>query len=194
MILVITPELVVPNETDRINQMFQEGLDLLHIRKPGINRNELTDFINEIDETFHPQLVLHTHYDLGQEYMISRFHCREADRQQKKDMSFVEGTIISTSVHHITTYNSLEKKWEYAFISPFFPSISKKGYGDDSTIIDEIKERNNPQVKLIALGGITHENIQKAFDTRVDGVALLGGVWEVDQPLEAFKKCRKAIL
>lgn len=194
MILVITPELIVPNETDRINQMFQEGLDLLHIRKPWISRNEIIEFLTQIDETFHSQLVLHTHYDLGKEYHISRFHFREIDREQGKYKPFVPENIISTSVHDITTYNTLDKEWEYAFISPFFPSISKKGYGTDSTIKEEIQYRNNPDVKLIALGGINHDNIHEVFESGADGAALLGAVWESEEPLKVFRKCRNVLM
>ena len=90
MITVITPELIVPNETDFINQMFQEGLDLLHIRKPWISRNEMIEFITQIDESFYTQLVLHTYYDLGKEFTISRFHFREIDRQEEMYKSFAK--------------------------------------------------------------------------------------------------------
>lgn len=194
MILVITPELMVPGETDTINQLFQEGLDVLHIRKPWISNNEMIEFIAKIDETFHSQLVLHTHYDLGKEYNISRFHFREIDRKEEIYKPFAEENTISTSVHDITTYNTLDKEWEYAFISPFFPSISKKGYGLDSTIKDEIKHRNNPDVKLIALGGIDQDNIHEVFKTEADGAALLGAIWESEEPLKVFKKCRNALM
>ncbi|TZF93199.1 thiamine phosphate synthase [Chryseobacterium panacisoli] len=193
MILVITPELIVPNETDTINEMFQEGLDLLHIRKPWITRNEMTEFITQIHETFYPQLVLHTHHDLGKEYPISRFHFREIDRKEEVYKCFAGKNTISTSVHNITTYNALDKEWEYAFISPFFPSISKKGYGLDSTIKEEIKLGNNPDVKLMALGGIDENNIHKVFETGVNGAALLGAIWESEEPLKVFKKCRNVL-
>lgn len=194
MILIITPELIVPNETDSINQMFQEGLNLLHIRKPWISRNEMIEFITQIDESFHSKLVLHTHYDLGKEYHISRFHFREIDREQGKYKPFVPENIISTSVHDITTYNTLDKEWEYAFISPFFPSISKKGYGTDSTIKEEIQYRNNPDAKLIALGGIDQDNIHEVFESGADGAALLGAVWESEEPLKVFRKCRNVLM
>lgn len=194
MILVITPEMIFPEETDIINEMFQEGLDLLHIRKPWISRNEMIEFITQIDESFHSKLVLHTHYDLGKEYHISRFHFREIDREQGKYKPFVLENIISTSVHDITTYNTLNKEWEYAFISPFFPSISKKGYGTDSTIKEEIQYRNNPDVKLIALGGINHDNIHEVFESGADGAALLGAVWESEEPLKVFRKCRNVLM
>ncbi|WP_288442735.1 thiamine phosphate synthase [uncultured Chryseobacterium sp.] len=194
MILVITPELIVPNETDFINQMFQEGLDLLHIRKPWISRNEMIEFITQIDESFYTQLVLHTYYDLGKEFTISRFHFREIDRQEEMYKSFAKENTISTSVHDIKTYNTLEKEWEYTFISPFFPSISKKGYGLNSTIKEEIKHRNNPDVKLIALGGIHQDNIHEVFDSDADGAALLGAIWESEEPLKVFKKCRNVLM
>ncbi|MBP2618254.1 thiamine phosphate synthase [Chryseobacterium jejuense] len=193
MILVITPEILVPNESEIINQMFHDGLDLLHIRKPWISPEKMTDFINSIDESFYGQLVLHNHYDLGQDYGISRFHFREEDRKEEKYKPFMKGNIVSTSVHEITTYNTLEREWEYAFISPFFPSISKKGYGIDSTVMESLNKRNNPDVMLIALGGIDSNRIQEVFDLGVDGVALLGAVWESDEPLSVFRKCRIAI-
>ncbi|MDR4953063.1 thiamine phosphate synthase [Chryseobacterium sp. ES2] len=194
MIIVITPELIVPNETDTIHQMFQEGLDLLHIRKPWISRNEMIEFITQIDETFYTQLVLHTHYDLGKEFNISRFHFREVDRKEEVYKSFAKENTISTSVHDIKTYNTLEKEWEYAFISPFFPSISKKGYGLNSTIKHEMAQRNNPDVKLIALGGIDQNNIHEVFESEADGAALLGAIWESEEPLKVFKKCRNVLM
>ncbi|MCS3532331.1 thiamine phosphate synthase [Chryseobacterium sp. JUb7] len=193
MIIVITPEEVVQKETELINELFHEGLDLLHIRKPFINSEEITDFIQKIDSTFHHQLVLHSHYDLAENFNISRFHFREIDRQNDLYKSFEDKT-ISTSVHDIEIFNELNEDWEYAFISPVFPSISKKGYGENLTVLNDIKKRNNSNVKLIALGGINDQNISKVFESDIDGVALLGSIWESKEPLNVLKKCRKSVL
>lgn len=193
MIIIITPEEIIENETEIINELFQEGLDLLHIRKPFINSEEMTDFIQKINSKFHHQLVLHNHYNLAKDYTISRFHFREIDRRNDLYKSFSDKT-ISTSVHDIESFNDLSEEWEYAFISPVFPSISKKGYGENSTILNDIKSLDNPNVKLIALGGINEKNINEAFESGADGVALLGGIWKNDQPLNVFKKCRQNVL
>ena len=193
MIIVISPEELVQNETEIINQLFQEGLDLLHIRKPFIVQNEMKDFIQKIDSKFHSQVVLHSHYDLAENFNISRFHFREIDRKNGLYQSFTDKT-ISTSVHDIESFNHLNKDWEYAFISSVFPSISKKGYGENSNILNDIKKRDNPNVKLIALGGINEKNISEVFESEVDGVALLGAIWEIDEPLNVFKKCRQNVL
>lgn len=179
MIVVITSEIPVQNETEIINQMFQEGLDLLHIRKPIMGREEMKSFLDSIDEIFYPQLVLHGYYDLRSDYQISRLHFREADRLTEINRPYIEENILSTSVHDIETYNTLGKEWEYAFISPVFPSISKKGYGENSNVMESIKYRNNQDVKLIALGGINGNNIRTVFENGADGAALLGAVWKV---------------
>jgi len=194
MILVITPETMIQNETEIINQMFQEGLDLLHIRKPKISREEMKNFLYRIDEEVYPQLVLHGYGDLGKDHHISRLHFREADRNAGIYKSHIGKNILSTSVHNMETYNALGKEWEYSFFSPVFPSISKKGYGEDSSLIEELKYRTNQEVKLIALGGINENNICKVFENGADGAALLGAVWNSDQPLNMFKKCRQNVL
>lgn len=193
MIVIITPEEWVRNETEWINELFREGLDLLHIRKPLMHREEMKSFIQKIEPGFHAQLVLHGHYDLTGDFGISRFHFREADRRNNVHKAFA-GKVISTSVHDIGTFNELDDEWEYAFISPVFPSISKKGYGEESTVLNDIKNRNNPKVKLIALGGINENNIHKVFDSEADGAALLGAIWEDNDPLNIFRKCRQNVL
>ncbi len=193
MIIVITPEEVVQNETEIINELFQEGLDLLHIRKSFINSEEIASLIQKIKPEFYDQLVLHSHYHLAEDFDISRFHFREIDRKNDLFKSFNDKT-ISTSVHDIETFNELNENWEYAFISPAFPSISKKEYGGNSNILNDIKKRSNSKVKLIALGGINDKNVNKVFDNQIDGVALLGAIWESKEPLNIFKKCRQNIL
>lgn len=193
MIIVITPEEFVQNEAEIINELFLEGLDFLHIRKPFVNSEEITDFIQKINPEFHHQLVLHSHHHLAEDFNISRFHFREIDRENGLHQSFKD-EIISTSVHDIQTFNELNEDWEYAFISPVFPSISKKGYGENSTILKSIKNRNNSNVKLVALGGINDKNINEVFESQVDGVALLGSIWESEEPLNVFRKCRQNVL
>jgi len=193
MIIVITPEELVQNETEIINELFQEGLDLLHIRKPFINSEEMAGFIQMINPEFHQQLVLHSHYEWAENFNISRFHFREIDRQNNLYASFIDRT-ISTSVHDIEVFNELNEDWEYAFISPVFPSISKKGYGENSNTLNDIKKRRNSDMKLIALGGINENNIHNVFDKNIDGVALLGAIWESNEPIQNFKKCRQNVL
>ena len=194
MIIIISSEENFPDEAEIVNQLFQEGLDLFHVRKPFINNQEMKDFLGLIDKAFCSQLVLHSHFELAKQYGISRLHCREEDRMNGLYEKYVESYIMSTSVHDINSFNTLGSEWEYAFLSPFFPSISKKGYGIEATILEESKERYNQDVKLIALGGINEKNVFEVLNTKVDGIALLGVVWQSDHPVETFKNCKNEMV
>ncbi|MBK1895019.1 thiamine phosphate synthase [Chryseobacterium paridis] len=194
MIIVISPEEILPNEVDIVNEMFQEGLELFHIRKPFISDQEMILFLDQINESFHSQLVMHGHFELAGEYGISRLHIRENDRINGLHAMYAENYLTSTSVHNINAFNALEKDWEYAFLSPFFPSISKQGYGEASTILEEVRMRHNQNVKLIALGGIQEENVERALHSGAEGVALLGAIWQNEQPVSVFHKCREGVM
>lgn len=193
MILVITPEDPVQNEMMVINHLFREKLDLLHVRKPGMSIEAMREYISRIDPDYHCQLVLHSHYSLAEEFGISRIHFRESDRQNVPDHFFDE-FILSTSVHTIDCFNELDARWEYAFISPVFPSISKKGYGTDSGILESIQYRKNDRSGLIALGGISQHTIDAVFTEDVDGAALLGAIWQSEEPIQVYTACRQCAL
>jgi thiamine-phosphate pyrophosphorylase len=63
----------------------------------------------------------------------------------------------------------LGKRMGICFHKPIFPSISKKGYGIESTVIESLKEKNNPHVKAGCLRRIYSGNIQEVSELGVDG-------------------------
>jgi thiamine-phosphate pyrophosphorylase len=192
MIIVITPEQAIRNETEIINELFQEGLELLHVRKPLMDAAAMSNYMKNIDSGHHGQLVLHSHHILAEEFGTSRLHFKESERPDIPDYFFDE-YIVSTSVHDISSFNTLDARWEYALISPVFPSISKQGYGNGTTILESIRKRDNDS-GLVALGGINQYNIDRVFSEDVDGAALLGAVWESEEPLKIYIECRQNAL
>lgn len=190
MIIVITPEQSVRNETEIINQLFQEGLGLLHLRKPDMSMETMRHYIKTIHPGYREKVVLHSHYSLAGESGISRLHYKESERPDITDHFFDE-YMVSTSVHSIDCFNTLDARWEYALISPVFPSISKQGYGNGTTILESIRHRDNDQSGLIALGGINPHNIDTVFSADVNGAALLGAIWESKEPIKTYIRCRK---
>jgi thiamine-phosphate pyrophosphorylase len=186
MIVIISPEEPALNETAFVNSFFENGLDLFHVRKYGFSDTEMQRYLNAIDLKFRNQIVSHSHFHLAKELGIHRLHFREAERMKKSYLSFPDYT-LSTSVHSIEDFNALDKVWKYAFLSPVFPSISKSGYGEHTSVLDDLKRRSNTEVGLIGLGGIDQNNYKSVL---ADGVALLGSIWISDNPLNAFLKCR----
>lgn len=192
--IVITNPFSIENEFQIIQQLFEEGLALLHIRKPSYSEIEMRNFLLNIDAVFHSKLVLHNYHKLTEEFEINRIHFSEKESANPAKFQKPCRYVFSTATHNMETFNDLKNEFEYAFLSPVFESISKEGYGKNSTILDTITKRTNFHTELVALGGIKENNIKRALDSGFDSVALLGTIWLQDNPIQKFKQCQKIVL
>jgi len=190
VIIGISSETENRNESATIQKLLCGGMDLFHIRKYNYSDKMLVDLTEKIDRKFRDRLVLHSHFHLAKKLQINRLHINEKTRKVGFEFAHSE-FIYSTSVHSIEDFNQLSSNWKYAFLSPVFPSISKKGYGIDKNVFEEIKNRTNAAVRLIGLGGVQQENYKKLRNQGADGAALLGSIWQHPYPLKTIKKCKQ---
>lgn len=192
--IIITNPTNIENEINIIHSLFAEGLPLLHVRKPDFSEAEMKSFLSEIGLEFNNRLVLHSQHHLAEEFGINRIHYSELKRTSIPDRFSKPVRYYSTSAHGIETLNALETDFEYAFLSPVYPSISKPNYASETNQLEAVKQRTNFKTKLVALGGISSENIQKTLEHGFDDVALLGSIWLNNNPIENFKKCQQIVL
>ena len=192
--IVITNPIAISNEIKIIHSLFAEGLSFLHIRKPDFSEAEIESFLLEIGLEYNDRLVLHSYHHLAKKTAINKLHFSENERNLMSRKKLKPIKCHSTSVHNIEVFNSLKQNFEYAFLSPIFPSISKPNYNPKINHFESVKERSNFDTKLVALGGITAENIQHTLENGFDDVALLGTIWNCKNPLTNFKKCQEIAL
>ena len=194
MLLISNPT-AVPKEINTIHALFENGLELFHVRKPDFSILEIKAFVNAIGLEFRNQLILHSHHQLADELGINRLHFTTKDRVRNNPVRvWNPDRVNSTSTHSIAEFNGLESCFEYAFLSPVYPSISKENYFSKENLLDEITKRTNFQTKIIALGGITATNALKTIENGFDDFALLGTIWNSNQPIENFKLCQQIAL
>ncbi|KAF2340055.1 thiamine phosphate synthase [Flavobacterium tistrianum] len=194
--IVITNPFFIEDEIQILHSLLEEGLSLLHIRKPDFSELEMTQFINQIKLEFRNKLVLHNHYDLAEDFGIKRLHFSEKERKSNLDSParFPKPCRYkSTSTHSVEDFNSLENDFDYAFLSPVFKSISKENYYPIIDLFEALKLRKNYKTKVIALGGIDSQNIHKTLENGFDDIALLGSIWNNENPVKQFKLCQKIV-
>ncbi|MDW8850357.1 thiamine phosphate synthase [Flavobacterium sp. MMLR14_040] len=191
--IVITNPSFVTDEIKIIESLFEEGLSLLHIRKPGFSEMEMAQFIHQIKLEFRSKLALHNHHELAEDFGINRIHFSETDRKSIFNYCarFLKSYRYTTSTHSIEDFNALENDFEYAFLSPVFKSISKEDYYPKENLFAALKSRTNHSTKCIALGGIDSKNIEKPLKNGFDDVALLGTIWNNENPVKQFKLCQQ---
>jgi len=181
MVVVISNPTPVKDELSIIHQLFGEGLEVFHLRKKDYPESEVRKIIEKIPEKYFGKIVLHSHYYLTADYKLKGIHVPD---------SFKNKTItgaVSTSFHSLEEMKNARAKFEYAFLSPVFDSISKVGY-KSKLDLKEIKEfLKNRSDKIVALGGIDEDKVDAVKDAGFSGVALLGSIWQNENPVAKYK-------
>ena len=195
-IIVITPEENHPHEEQILHALVRACGVTIHLRKPGFTEEEYRLYLTQYPSIL-SHIILHEHHSLAKEFSVKGIHLKESDRKSAKEIPH-NVKVISTSLHIINEAENLVNEYEYIFYSPLFKSISKPGYGSDQTLeslketVSELKKKTI--TPIIGLGGINGDNIGLVKKSGFDGAALLGAIWESEEPLVAYDKIYSCLL
>jgi len=177
LIVITSPDTVV-QEAEKINALFEAGLEILHIRKPNFSKKEYIYLIKRIKEEYHPKIKIHEFFELTGKYNLLGVHlnARNPNYTGRKVVN------ISRSCHSIEELK-IKTKYDYVFLSPIFDSISKEGYYAkyNNMILVNASKRRQINKKVIALGGIDRETLPIVKQYGFGGAAVLGSIWQ-EQP------------
>ncbi|WP_203256113.1 thiamine phosphate synthase [Hyunsoonleella ulvae] len=202
MVVLIAPEHDVINEIEILHQLFEEGLQYYHLRKPNKDYSEHTKYLNQIDEKHHDKIVTHYYHELLNEFNLKGIHFQEAKRRSifsknsvqskafvlqqyaKKldtNYSILTNKSISSSFHETEDIESCPIHFDYHLLSPVFSSISKKGYEGRGFDVNHINKT------IVGMGGVTTKNLDEFTKLGFKGVGVLGGIWNSEHPVSDFK-------
>lgn len=193
MLIVISDPLMRSDDAALINALFDEGLEVFHVRRPSAAGTEIQQLLEKINQNHYGKIALHQHHQLAKSFGIKRLHYTEEHRKktEAKEWSLLkeQGFHLSTSIHQVEEANTISEQFDYVFFGPVFNSISKKGYMATVTgnFIVPGKKR-----KLVAIGGIDENNVSMPLQKGFDGVAVLGAIWLSADPVKSFKQIKKA--
>ena len=178
LIVISTPDFF-HSEILLIHQLFQNGLTRLHLRKPNCSFAEMENFISEINAKYYPFVSLHSHLQLAEKYKLGGIHKTSYNFKEFSEKNNFFGR-KTASTH---TFEECEKELQYSdyvFLSPIFDSISKEKYcstfkeEDLTKFLSSIKKKE----KIVALGGVDKNNIEKLKTIGFENFALLGSIWK----------------
>ena len=69
-LILITPPTYFVEENKIITDLFEEGLDILHLRKPSTAPMYAERLLTLIPEQYHKRIVVHGHFYLKEEYRL----------------------------------------------------------------------------------------------------------------------------
>ena len=197
LILITSPTYFV-EEDKIITSLFEEGLDILHLRKPDTAPMYAERLLTLIPEQYHKRIVVHGHFYLKEEFRLKGIHL---NLRNPNAPEHYKGH-ISCSCHSLEEVKERKRNYDYVFMSPVFDSISKQDYNAQYSP-EEIKKAHKQGIidkKVYALGGIDVHNIKEVKKYGFGGAAVMGAIWQkidtccdrdYSQIIEHFRKLKK---
>jgi len=174
-LIVITQPNFFVEEEKIIAAFFEEGLDILHVRKPHTASAYLERLLTLIPEKYHRRIVLHDHFHLKEEFNLMGVHLNSRNPEIPQPYN----GHLSCSCHSLEEVKEKKPNYNYVFLSPIYNSISKKNYISPFTpeilrksVKDEIIDQ-----QVMALGGVCLDNLLEIKDYGFGGAVILGDLW-----------------
>ena len=184
-VIVITKPEMFPGEADMVNTLFANGMQRLHLRKPGASEEEMAEWIGRIDLPFRQKIIVHDHHRLLKTMGLGGIHLNarnpeapawfSAERQKRRSVT------LSRSCHSLEEIAQWKGVCDYLFLSPIFDSISKGGYTSAFTRETLLQAYHDGLFSkpVYALGGVSADNIRSIYDYGFAGAAVIGSLWQV---------------
>lgn len=172
---VITDPEFRSDETEVIPRLLSEGIDRVHLRKPGATEADLRRLIESLPATLYPRLTLHDNLPLAVEYGLGGVHLNGRNPESPKDFR----GMVSRSCHSLDEVAACSTE-DYLFLSPVFDSISKSGYraAFSEAVLHDAAAQGLLGLRVWALGGVRPDLLPQVRAYGFGGAALLGCIWQ----------------
>ena len=198
LILLTCPEFFV-EEDKFLTTLFEEGLDILHLRKPNSEPVFCERLLSLIPEQYRRKVVVHDHFYLRDEFGLMGIHLSK--RHPEAPPSY-DGPITRTC-YDLESVAEQKAKSEYILLRNIFDSISESE-NKASFTPDELLAAARQGIidrKVIAEGGVSLAGIEQVREWGFGGVAIRGDLWnhfdihsqqDYKELIAHFRKLRKA--
>lgn len=174
-LIVVTAPTFFVEEDQIITALFEEGLDILHLRKPETPAMYSERLLTLIPSRFHKRIVTHEHFYLQEEFNLMGIHINSRNPSQPHNYS----EHISCTCHSIQEIQNKKNYYDYMFLGPIYASDNR--HAETLLSPEELREARKQRIidnKVMALGGINIDNILEIKDYGFGGAVITDDLWD----------------
>lgn len=194
--IVFSPNRSIDDEVEYVKRLFQEGLEIYHLKKTKYSVGRTRNYIKSIPEEYHNRIILHQHHNLAKKFNVKGIHFPSSERKKrfktwlkiKRLKRKRPWLTVSTSFHTINKLEEYNDLYDYVFLSPVFDSITRNDYQSGFKEYSLTNALNHASYKVVALGGIDVNRVESLNKMGFYGCALKGAIWTSEDPIDTFKE------
>lgn len=199
-LIIMTKSTFFVEEDKIITTLFDEGLECLHLNKPGSAPIYSERLLSLLSDDYYKRIVVHDHFYLKEEYGLNGIHL---DGIESLPPDGYKGRISRTGLS-LDELKNAKKDSNYVLLRNIFDSLTdstkKASFTED--MLNEASKKGLIDKKVYALSGITIDNIKKAKDLGFGGVVICGDLWnkfdihnqqDYKDVINHYEKLRKVI-
>lgn len=198
-LVVISSPRKKDGEVADVIRMFDAGLERFHLRKPGVSKKYIKEFLEQIPLRYRSRIVIHSNHHYLWKYKLGGIHISKKHRRKlfKLRMKILwyrlrkPNIIITRSCHKLGDLLKESIRYDYVFLSPVFDSISVNSLSGGFSHRGLTSTLGKSHLRVYAMGGIEPDKFQQLADYGFAGAALLGFIWSAEDRMGAFELSQK---
>jgi thiamine-phosphate pyrophosphorylase len=176
-----------------ITELFENGLNRFHLRKPAMSTKDMRTLIEAIPQHFHNRIIIHSHHKLAATYKLGGIHLTAVHRKRRFStwlrmkllMMKTNQLTVSTSFYKLGDVYTNEEGFDYILLGTIFSRVDgnfNAGYSEHS--LRAVIEKS--PVPLIARGCVTADSLPVCAELGFQGAAFGSAIWNTDSPVKAW--------
>ena len=199
-LVIMTKSTFFVEEDKILTTLFDEGMDNLHLFKPGSTPLYAERLLSLITEDYYRKITVHDHFYLKNEYDLAGIHLDDLDTEIPNNY---KGKIGRTCTD-IQMLKEKKKKSSCVFLKNIFDCIEfsdeKKSFTQQQ--LEDAADKGLIDKHVYALGGMSLDNIRMAKTLGFGGVVICGDLWsrfdihnqtDFKELIAHFEKLRNAV-
>lgn len=176
-LIIMTKPTFFVEEDKILATLFEEGMDNLHLYKPGASPMYSERLLSLLPEEYYSKITVHDHFYLKDEYRLAGIHL---DDPSATVPASYKGKIGRTC-NSLDALREVKRQSSCVFLRNILDSCSEPAQKSSYNMIELERAAREGLIdkKVVAWGGMNIDNIQIARDLGFGGVVICGDLWRL---------------
>ena len=197
-IVLMTKSTFFVEEDKILTALFDEGLDNLHLNKPGAAPVYTERLLTLLPDDIYGKTTVHEHFYLKEEYGLRGIHLDDASSPLPEGY---KGK-YSRTCFNIDDIREARRKTEYVFLKDTFAACEDAHANElHNARLERAASLGLIDKKVYAFGGVNIDNIRMAKELGFGGIVICSDIWnkfdihhqrDYKELISHFERIRKA--